>query len=171
MNLRHRSVLPVPTSPVILMKPSPARAATSSVLSASWECGLVKKKLVSGVIENGISRRPKWAVYMLLLPCVARIEFFDAAAGVEQVLTPVALAFDDGWLDQHHQFALLVIAGLVAEQVADDGPATRARDLRAVIGRGLAHQAADCNDLSILSAHHAVDLGGGRGGQRQAQAA
>jgi len=62
MNLRHNRVLPVPTSPVILMKPSPVRAATSSVFRASCECGLPKKKLVSGVIPNGSSRRPKCAV-------------------------------------------------------------------------------------------------------------
>ncbi len=42
-NLRHSSVLPVPTSPVILMKPSPFDTAISKVLSASWMLRQAKK--------------------------------------------------------------------------------------------------------------------------------
>jgi hypothetical protein len=58
-NFLQRSVFPVPTSPVILMKPSPFDTATSSVFSAAWMLRQAKKKLVSGVIPKGSSRRPK----------------------------------------------------------------------------------------------------------------
>src|SRR5881398_906768 len=129
MNLRHNRVLPVPTSPVILMKPSPPRAATSSVFRASWEPGLPKKKLVSGVMPNGASRRPKWVVYMSASSPRARIELLDAAACIEQVVVPVAGAFDDGRLDQHHQLALLVHPLPGAEQRAQHRHPAGARQL------------------------------------------
>ena len=61
MKRRHSMVLPVPTSPVILVKPSPLLAATSRVFSASWWEVPENAKLVSGVMPNGSSRRPKWA--------------------------------------------------------------------------------------------------------------
>ena len=61
---RHSSVLPVPTSPMILMKPSPPSVASSSVLSASWWARVQKANEVSGVSPNGSSARPKWWRYM-----------------------------------------------------------------------------------------------------------
>ena len=42
-NLRQSSVLPVPTSPVILMNPSPFETATSRVFRASWMLREAKK--------------------------------------------------------------------------------------------------------------------------------
>jgi hypothetical protein len=59
-SLRQSNVLPVPTSPVIFMKPSPPATATTRVFSASRILLQAKKKLVSGVIPNGGSRMPKW---------------------------------------------------------------------------------------------------------------
>jgi hypothetical protein len=46
------------------MKPSPFFTATSSVFNASWWLVQAYAKLVSGVMPNGISRSPKWALYM-----------------------------------------------------------------------------------------------------------
>src|SRR5882762_11993548 len=64
MKRRHKSVLPVPTSPVILMKPSPSSIASSSVLSASNCAREPYANAVSGVIENGAAARSKCCRYM-----------------------------------------------------------------------------------------------------------
>src|SRR5688572_2701478 len=85
-NLRQSGVLPVPTSPVILMKPSPFATATTRVLKASWVARHGKKKLVSGVMPKGASRRPKCAD--------SSTQRLHPAARLAYVLLPVAVRFD-----------------------------------------------------------------------------
>src|SRR5262245_18674851 len=136
---RHRSVLPVPTSPVILMKPSPFFTATSSVLSASW-CELhAYAKLVSGVIPNGISRSPKWARYTVSTPAsrlrrpggrrVRPPQRPDALARLVEVALPFVVAVHDGRLQQDHDLALGGARVALREQRAHAGHVAQARDL------------------------------------------
>src|SRR5690349_1132431 len=109
MSLRHSSVLPVPTSPVILLKPSPMRAATSNVLSASCDPADEKKKLVSGVMLNGNSRRSKCRRYMALLDGPRgrrRVEPFDPNLRRVDVARPGLVALDHRGLEQDDELAL-----------------------------------------------------------------
>src|ERR1035437_8081973 len=162
MNLRHNRVFPVPTSPVILMKPSPFFAATNSVLRASWEFGQAKKKLVTGVIPNGNSCSPKWLVYMPVNPSLLfvprsqsvrtrRFKSLNATLAFQHVLSPVSVALNNGRFDQDNQFALLHDLVGVFENRSQHRNVSRARHLRIIRRGGLPHQTADCHNLPILA--------------------
>src|SRR5688572_12936678 len=181
-NRRHSSVLPVPTSPVILMKPSPFFTATSSVLSASWWVLQAYAKWVSGVIPKGISRRPKWARYMLMTERQSllrrlwgqlrpAIHPLDALARLGQILLPVAVAVDDGRFQQDDDLALGADDAALPEQGAQAGSVADAGQPRALVDGFLFHQAADRHDIAVLHAHDGVGLVDGAGGERQRERA
>src|SRR5689334_18349534 len=112
-------------------------------------------------MPKGNSFNPKWAVYMLALRFrLLRVGRLVATLADAQITAPTGAAVDDGRLDQDDQLALLRDPVLALEQVADDRNIPGHRHLRTFARRGLAHQAADGDDLAGLATHHAVGLGG-----------
>src|SRR6185369_63641 len=135
-------------------------------------------KLVSGVMPNGSSLRPKWSRYKRrpfparrLLPAdaalVARIEALQARLAFGRRFAPGFVAVDDRRAHQDDQFALAVGAGLLAEQQAQAGHAADPGQAGPAGRLLLAHQAADGNDAAILDADDAVGLVDAARGERQ----
>jgi hypothetical protein len=81
MNLRHNRVLPVPTSPVILMKPSPlARRHQQRIQRFLRTRAAEEEAGVRRDAERRLAQAEVGCTY-IAHPRAARIELLDAAAG------------------------------------------------------------------------------------------
>src|SRR6185436_4543977 len=106
-----------------------------------------------------------------LLGRLRRLHRPDAVARLGYVLLPVAVAVDDGRLDQDYHLALGVGPAALPEKIANAGLVAQSGDLRGVVRALLAHQAADRHDVAVLHAHDGVRLVDAAGSERQGESA
>src|SRR5256885_9842649 len=82
----------------------------------------------------------------------------NTLARLLDVSFPVIVPAYDGRLEEDHQLLLHRRAGRTAKGRAQTGDVLKPRNTRVLVGDLNLHQSAECNDVSVLCAHHSVRL-------------